>query len=269
MAYQQKALVSDDPDLTTLYEFRNAKDYAAYLLPHIKPDFHILDVGSGPGRMTHDFSLLVPHGKVVGIDISPGILAEAAAKYQEPNLSFELGDAYELSQFADASFDVIHAHAVIMHLPDPIKAFKAMYRVVKPGGIVATRDPSGRGIVSIIPDRPPFTELMTEASPAQMKYIDAVGSFSQFGLHKEKWAREAGFGERDGGKIEVRLSYEHVTTAWNLFRGSMADQAVRLGIITQEQVTRWADIWSEWTKEEDRLAKKEFVDMLCFKGKKD
>lgn len=103
MAYRKKALVSDDPNLTALYDFRNAKDYAAYLLPHLKPHFHILDVGSGPGGMTHDFALLVPQGKVVGIDMSPGIVAQAAANYQEPNLSFKVGDAYELSQFADPS----------------------------------------------------------------------------------------------------------------------------------------------------------------------
>lgn len=56
--------------------------------------------------------------------------------------------------------DVIHAHAVFMHLTDPVKAFQAMYRVVKPGEIVASRDPSGRGIVAISPNRPPFTALM-------------------------------------------------------------------------------------------------------------
>lgn len=103
MAYQNKIWVSDDPNVTALYEHRTAKDYAAYLLPHLKPDSRILDVGCGPGSITHDFSILVPKGRVVGIDVSQGILAQAAAKYQQPNLSFEVGDAYELSQFPDTS----------------------------------------------------------------------------------------------------------------------------------------------------------------------
>lgn len=103
MAYQNKILVSDDPNTIVLFEHRTAKDFAAYLLPHLKPDSRILDVGCGPGGIAHDFSLLVPHGKVVGVDISPGIVAQAAAKYQEPNLSFEVGDAYELSQFSDGT----------------------------------------------------------------------------------------------------------------------------------------------------------------------
>lgn len=103
MAYQNKIMGGDDPNVTILFDRRTAKDFAAYLLPHLKPDSHILDVGCGPGSITHGFSPLVPLGKVVGVDVSPGIVAQAATKYQEPNLSFEVGDAYELSQFADAS----------------------------------------------------------------------------------------------------------------------------------------------------------------------
>lgn len=154
-----------------------------------------------------------------------------------------------------------------MHLTDPVKAFKAMYRVVKPGGIVASRDPSGRGIVAISPNRPPFTALMDEASPALLRYIDAMGSCSKAGLYKEKWAREARFGQ-DGGRIEVTVSQEHVTREWNGFRGSMADRAIEMCVVTREQVDRWAEVWSEWLKEEDRFQKREFVDMLCFKGEK-
>lgn len=168
--------------------------------------------------------------------------------------------------FSDCS-DVVHSHAVFMHLTDRVKAFKAMYRVVKPGGIVASRDPSGRGIVAIFPDRPPFSALMTEASPAMLRYIDAMGSCSKAGIYKEKWAREAGFGQ-DGGRIEVATSLEHVTAEWNGFRGSMADRAIELGVVTREQVERWAWVWSEWLQEEDRWQKREFVDMLCFMGEK-
>lgn len=154
-----------------------------------------------------------------------------------------------------------------MHLTDPVKAFKAMYRVLKPGGILATRDPSGRGIVAVAPNRSPFTALMEEASPAQLRYIDAMGSCSKAGLYKEKWAREAGFGE-DGGNLQTEISHEHVTREWNAFHGSLADHAIGLGVVTREQVERWTEIWKQWVKEEDRFQKREFVDMLCFKGEK-
>lgn len=92
-----------------------------------------------------------------------------------------------------------------------------------------------------------------------------MGSCSKAGLYKEQWAREAGFGQH-GGRTEVAISQEHVTREWNGFRGSMADRATEMGVVTREQVERWAEIWSQWVTEEDRFQKREFVDMLCFKG---
>lgn len=101
MAYQNKVFVSDDLELNSKYSFRTAKDYAAYLLPHLKPNFDILDVGSGPGGITRDLAKLVPDGTVIGIDMSPGVVDQAKADYQEPNLSFQVGDATNLARFAD------------------------------------------------------------------------------------------------------------------------------------------------------------------------
>lgn len=101
MAYQHKVLVSDDPKVTSLYDYRTAKEHAAYLLQHLKPNFSILDVGSGPGSITRDFAQLVPEGRVVGVDVSPGVVEQARAKHQAPNLSFEVGDATDLAQFDD------------------------------------------------------------------------------------------------------------------------------------------------------------------------
>lgn len=101
MAYHNKYFASDDPGLTSMYSFRTAKDYAAYLLPHLKPNFNILDIGSGPGGITRDFAKLVPNGTVIGLDISQGVVDQAKAKYQEPNLSYQVGDATNLAQFED------------------------------------------------------------------------------------------------------------------------------------------------------------------------
>lgn len=106
MAYQSNVFVSDDPKLTSLYDYRTAKDYAAYLLPHLKPNFSILDVGCGPGSITRDFAQFVPEGRVVGIDVSSGVVDQARAKFQAPNLSFEVGDATDLAQFADNTLQV-------------------------------------------------------------------------------------------------------------------------------------------------------------------
>lgn len=51
-------------------------------------------------------------------------------------------DAQDLSVFDTGSFDIVHAHQVVLHLSKPLQAMQDMRRVVKPGGIVSTCDNS-------------------------------------------------------------------------------------------------------------------------------
>jgi len=152
-----------------------------------------------------------------------------------------------------------------MHVTDPVKVLKEMKRVTKPGGVVATRDP-GIGMTSLKPEREPFTRLSSEYDPAKLRFLNALGSSAQAGLHKKAWAMEAGFGEKDGGKIWEQRSYERVRPhGMNIFTGSNRDNAVELGVVAYEQIDEWAGIWDQWARLEEREALREFVDTLCFK----
>ena len=82
---------------------RTAQDSASFLLPHIKPNHSILDVGCGPGTITADLAALVPQGKVVGGDAVESVLKQAseyAASRGLTNVTFEKIDANDL-QFPD------------------------------------------------------------------------------------------------------------------------------------------------------------------------
>ena len=80
-------------------------------------------------------------GRIVGIDRSDDVLAQAAAyaAEQQVDVTFEPGDVYALA-YDDASFDVVHAHQVLQHLSDPVAALAEMRRVTRSGGVVAARD---------------------------------------------------------------------------------------------------------------------------------
>ena len=52
---------------------------------------------------------------------------------------FMVGDVTDLP-FDDNSFDVAHCHAVLMHVPDTSKTLAEVMRVLKPGGIIASRE---------------------------------------------------------------------------------------------------------------------------------
>ncbi|MCH3846938.1 class I SAM-dependent methyltransferase, partial [Campylobacter jejuni] len=83
---------------------------------------------------------LVEPGRVLGIDPSESVLEQARETAAgQDNVRFDTGDVYALD--ADAgTYDVVHAHQVLLHLKDPVAALREMLRVVRPGGVVAARD---------------------------------------------------------------------------------------------------------------------------------
>ncbi|CAK7273587.1 hypothetical protein SEPCBS119000_005737 [Sporothrix epigloea] len=110
----------------------------------------VLDIGCGPGTLTVEMADDVgPTGSVSGIDLGKERMKIALQTYKNPevdsfrsNVSFALGDAHNLSLFPDDHFDYVVANTVI-HFLDREKAFKAFFRVLKPGGAFAASTMSG------------------------------------------------------------------------------------------------------------------------------
>lgn len=121
---------------------RTAANSAAYLLPHLQPGQRLLDVGAGPGTITADLARLVAPGRVTALETSDAVVAltrEGVEASGVENVDYLAGDVHALD-LPDDSFDVVHAHQVLQHLPDPVQALREMVRVCRPGGVVAVRD---------------------------------------------------------------------------------------------------------------------------------
>src|ERR1700744_3072909 len=117
---------------------RTVEDSAAFLLPHIKPDFTILDLGCGPGTITRGFCAHVPRGRVIGMDAGEAVIEQARSAASEagaafPNLSFQVGDITPRLPFADASVDVVYTSQTLYHIPTPVHVMREAHRVLKPG----------------------------------------------------------------------------------------------------------------------------------------
>ena len=56
------------------------------------------------------------------------------------NAQFQVADALALP-FTEDYFDAVHCHAILIYIPNTIAALAEIYRVLKPGGILAARDP--------------------------------------------------------------------------------------------------------------------------------
>jgi SAM-dependent methyltransferase len=98
----------------------------------------VLDVATGTGRFPIAL-LSEPHffGRVIGIDISAGMLSQAVEKLKgyESRVSFLNCTARELP-FADMTFDVVSCLETIELLPDIDAHLREFHRVLRSGGIL-------------------------------------------------------------------------------------------------------------------------------------
>ncbi len=100
----------------------------------------VLDVATGTGEPGLTIAGITTTGTVTGTDLSEEMLTIAARFAAERNLrnyTTNVADVCELP-FPDDSFDKISCRMGFMFFPDMLMAAKEMYRVLKPGGKLAT-----------------------------------------------------------------------------------------------------------------------------------
>ena len=101
----------------------------------ISEGLDVLDVGCGDGTTA------VPAAKlganVLGVDIASSLVAAGNARAQSlglTNCRFEEGDASDLSDLEDDSFDLVVSIFGAMFAPRPFDVAKELVRVTRPGG---------------------------------------------------------------------------------------------------------------------------------------
>lgn len=92
----------------------------------------VLEIGCGGGAFSRAIKKHRPEFKIVGSDISHKALQ--AAREIDGGVKYQEADVYDLS-FKNNSFEAAVSFDVWEHLEKPQKAFKEVFRVLKPGGI--------------------------------------------------------------------------------------------------------------------------------------
>jgi SAM-dependent methyltransferase len=101
----------------------------------VTPGLDVLDLGSGDGTTA------VPEAQrganVLGVDIAENLVAAGNVRAEQfglDNLRFQCGDATDLKDLADDSFDLVVSIFGAMFAPRPFDVAKEVVRVTRPGG---------------------------------------------------------------------------------------------------------------------------------------
>lgn len=97
----------------------------------------ILDVGCGDGTTALPEARL--GADVLGVDIAQNLVAAANKRVKDEglaNISFQEGDATNLAELKDQSFDLTISIFGVMFAPKPFDVAKELVRVTRPGGRV-------------------------------------------------------------------------------------------------------------------------------------
>jgi arsenite methyltransferase len=103
----------------------------------------VIDLGSGAGNDAFVArSVAGATGKVIGVDFTEKMIEKARANAEKlgyNNVEFRYGDIEKMPVGGNVA-DVVVSNCVLNLVPDKIKAFSEMYRVLRPGGHFSVSD---------------------------------------------------------------------------------------------------------------------------------
>lgn len=122
-------------DFTKLAETMRESGEALVAQLDITKGMNVLDLGCGDG--TTALPAARRGATVLGVDIAENLVAAGRRRANAEgltNLTFQQGDAKDLSQLADKRFDLVVTIFGAMFAPKPFDVARELVRVTKPGG---------------------------------------------------------------------------------------------------------------------------------------
>ncbi|KAB2344082.1 class I SAM-dependent methyltransferase [Actinomadura rudentiformis] len=186
-----------------------------------------LELGAGAGSVARWLSGRFPAGTVTAVDIDVRYLDPSWA----PNLVVQEGDL-RLLDFPTGSFDLIHARALLMHLPEREEIVKRLASWLAPGGWLVLED------IAHFPKA-------TSPNPAWRKAMTAVVDLLSSQGEDTEWARRRQPAIlADAGLADLGLALEVFTVGdggvaerfWRVFLNQLRPALVDRDLITDGEL---------------------------------
>jgi ubiquinone/menaquinone biosynthesis C-methylase UbiE len=195
----------------------------------VQPGCRVLDVSTGTGEAARMALPLVGiEGLVVGVDISPAMLASARTRLQGAPFLPVAADGQALP-LRDGSFDAVVCQLGLQFLPDPARGLGEFRRVLRADGRVAI-------CVISIPDRAPMWGNLADVLSRFLPELRDV-LFLSFALHDpnrlEAMLAGAGFHDIRVERMTREDSFESFADYWEPIEagvGSIPQAYLRLAI---------------------------------------
>lgn len=221
MSSKENYPVGYSATVVNTFKKRSAFEKGRFLIPHLKETDYLLDCGCGPGSITLDFASILKKGKVVGVDFEPSQIECAKQLMKEKKVSsaeFQIADILNLP-YKNNSFDVAFTNGVLWTIGETLQVLEELKRVVKPGGIIACREPSFDGAQYY-----PESKIFEKAFHLQNRSLDALGNnrnvgkelsayFSKVGLKDVQLSVSCDLYSSDEKR---RLFADYWINAWNI-----------------------------------------------------
>src|SRR6516162_5678939 len=105
----------------------------------VGPGWRCLDVAAGNGSVARWLAERVGReGRVVATDLNPRFLGGHGL----PNVEVRRHNILE-DDLEAAHYDLVHCRALLMHLPDPVRALRRLVDAVRPGGWLLAEEADG------------------------------------------------------------------------------------------------------------------------------
>ena len=127
----------------------NPQQYLKFSQPRLRPAMDLLaripsaepalvyDLGCGAGNVTAVLAERWPDARIIGVDSSAGMLAQAARSLTRVQWVHQPLAAWQ----AECPADVIYSNAALHWLPDHRQLFPALVAMLAPGGVLAVQMP--------------------------------------------------------------------------------------------------------------------------------